>query len=31
LLDLICANQLDFRSILRNTISSSYAYRAYIS
>ena len=31
LLDLICANQLDFRSILRNAISSSYAYRAYIS
>ena len=31
LLDLICINQLDFRSILRNTISSSYAYRAYIS
>ena len=31
LLDLICTNQLDFRSILRNNISLSYAYRAYIS
>lgn len=31
LLDLICTNQLDFRSILFNTISSSYAYRAYVS
>lgn len=31
LLDLICVNQLDFRSILRNTISSSYAYCAYVS
>lgn len=32
LLDLICTNQLDFRSILCNSImSSSYAYRAYVS
>ncbi len=31
LLDLICTNQLDFRRILYNTISSSYSYRAYVS
>lgn len=31
LLDLICTNQLDFRSILCNSISSSYAYRTYVS
>ena len=31
LLDLICANQLDFRSILCNSMSSSYAYRTYVS
>ena len=31
LLDLICANQLDFRSILHNTILSSCTYRAYAS
>jgi len=31
LLDLICTNQLDFRSILHNTILSSCTYRAYVS